>query len=237
MGPLRALFKPDNMGGRSKTPVKCIHWMRHAVAGAIAIACFAALAYLSAGAQNAPQAPPPGPPVTTSQSPSITPDEAAAGGQPAGSQDPQGEAGQFVFRKKVEEVILHAVVVDQQNDLISNLPQDEFRVYEDGKPQQITSFRLVDLPAPVPERGTPGNSAAAPAPQVLNVDSLQNNANVCNGCDQIYVYYAINYGGAYAILSRGTYYSNLSSHYFNHNDSGAGYGASMANNLRSHKWV
>src|SRR5262249_5473071 len=89
--------------------------------------------------QNPPSGPPPGPPVSTPQSPSIAPDEKA-------SQDAQGEAGQFVFKKKVEEVILHAVVVDQHNDLVSNLPQTDFHVFEDGKQQEITSFHQEKVP-------------------------------------------------------------------------------------------
>ena len=89
--------------------------------------------------QNPPQGPPPGPPVSTPQSPSIAPDDKA-------SQDAQGDAGQFVFKKKVEEVILHAVVVDQHNDLVSNLPQSDFHVFEDGKQQEITSFHQEKVP-------------------------------------------------------------------------------------------
>lgn len=94
---------------------------------------------LPALGQNPSQSPPPGPPVSTPQSPSIAPDD-------KGSQDAQGEAGQFVFKKKVEEVILHAVVVDQQNDLVSNVAQTDFRVFEDGKPQEITSFHQEKVP-------------------------------------------------------------------------------------------
>ena len=88
--------------------------------------------------QSPSQEPLPGPPVSTPQSPSITPDNKA-------SQD-TGDAGQFVFKKKVEEVILHAVVVDQQNDLVSNLPQTDFHVLEDGKQQEITSFHQEKVP-------------------------------------------------------------------------------------------
>jgi Ca-activated chloride channel homolog len=63
------------------------------------------------------------------------------------SQEQQGDdAGQFVFRKKVEEVVLHAVVVDGQNELISNLDKNSFRVYEDSKPQEITSFYQEHVP-------------------------------------------------------------------------------------------
>jgi VWFA-related protein len=70
--------------------------------------------------------------------------EPAAGN--AKSQEIEGDAGQFVFRKKVEEVVLHAVVVDQQNNLISDLGRSGFQVYEDGKAQQITSFHQEHVP-------------------------------------------------------------------------------------------
>ncbi len=192
MGPLRALFKPDNRGSRFKVPLKSVHRMRHAVSGAVAIACFAAVAYLSAGAQNPPQASPPGPPVTTSQSPSVTPDDAATGGQTPGSQDPQGEAGQFVFRKKVEEVILHAVVVDQQNDLISNLPQDEFRVYEDGKQQQITSFHQERVPVALGIL-IDNSGSMRPKREAVNQAAL-NLARSSDPQDEIFV---VNFGEAY----------------------------------------
>ena len=89
--------------------------------------------------QSPSQAPPPGPPVSTPQSPSVTSDEKA-------SEDAQGDAGQFVFKKKVEEVILHAVVSDQKNDLVSDLPRTEFHVFEDGKQQEITSFHQEKVP-------------------------------------------------------------------------------------------
>jgi VWFA-related protein len=52
----------------------------------------------------------------------------------------------FVFRKEVDEVTLHATVVDDQNRLITNLVQKDFNVLEDGKPQKITSFHSEDIP-------------------------------------------------------------------------------------------
>ena len=58
----------------------------------------------------------------------------------------QGDAGQFVFRKQVEEVVLHATVVDPQNNLVPNLGQSGFQVFEDGKLQQITSFHQEHVP-------------------------------------------------------------------------------------------
>jgi len=102
--------------------------------------CLSAIAVLPSAGQNPTASQPVGPPVSTTQSPSIKPEGSAA------SQDAQGDAGQFVFKKKVEEVILHAVVVDQKNDLISDVPQNDFQVFEDGKSQQITSFHQEHVP-------------------------------------------------------------------------------------------
>lgn len=54
--------------------------------------------------------------------------------------------GTFVFKKQVEEVVLHATVVNDKDQLIVNLPRDAFSVYENGKLQPITSFRHEDVP-------------------------------------------------------------------------------------------
>jgi Ca-activated chloride channel family protein len=56
------------------------------------------------------------------------------------------EGGVFVFKKQVEEVTLHATVVDDRQKLVTNLDKGSFTVYEDGQPQQITSFRREDIP-------------------------------------------------------------------------------------------
>jgi len=58
----------------------------------------------------------------------------------------QTENGIFVFKKKVEEVVLHATVVDQKQRLVTSLDRNAFTVYEDGQPQQLTSFRREDIP-------------------------------------------------------------------------------------------
>jgi Ca-activated chloride channel homolog len=69
---------------------------------------------------------------------------------PAGRQ--QGQAptrednGVFVFRKDVQEVVLHATVVDEKHRLVTGLSRNDFQVYENGAPQQITSFRREDIP-------------------------------------------------------------------------------------------
>jgi VWFA-related protein len=52
----------------------------------------------------------------------------------------------FVFKKQVEEVVLHATVLDDQRHLVPNLDRSAFSVLEEGVPQTITSFRREDVP-------------------------------------------------------------------------------------------
>ena len=61
----------------------------------------------------------------------------------AGQQRSQPEA---TFRVQVEAVELDAVVTDAQGNLVTNLTKDDFQILEDGKPQAITSFALVNIP-------------------------------------------------------------------------------------------
>jgi VWFA-related protein len=66
---------------------------------------------------------------------------------PAQGQAPSGEVnGVYVFRAQVEEVVLHATVVDERNRLVTSLDRTDFSVFEDGHPQRITSFRHEDIP-------------------------------------------------------------------------------------------
>jgi Ca-activated chloride channel homolog len=57
-----------------------------------------------------------------------------------------GEEPGFVFKREVEEVVLHAIAVDDQNHLVTSLGRDNFQVYEDGKPQRVTSFGKERVP-------------------------------------------------------------------------------------------
>ena len=92
-----------------------------------------------------PEAPQHGQNEQTSVGPSATDDSTVQSGA-SGQDSVQGEAGQFVFRKQVEEVVLHATVVDQQNNLVPDLGRAGFQVYEDGRLQQITSFHQEHVP-------------------------------------------------------------------------------------------
>jgi len=66
---------------------------------------------------------------------------------PSGDQNPDaGDNGVFVFKKQVDEVVLHATVIDNKQHIVTNLEKNNFNVFEDGRPQTITSFRHEDIP-------------------------------------------------------------------------------------------
>jgi hypothetical protein len=50
------------------------------------------------------------------------------------------------LKKRVEEVILHATVVDEQRHLVPDLDRSAFSVFESGVHQTITSFHRDDVP-------------------------------------------------------------------------------------------
>jgi Ca-activated chloride channel homolog len=56
------------------------------------------------------------------------------------------DSGVFVFKKEVDEVVLHATVVDDKQRMVTTLDKGAFTVLEDGRPQTITSFRHEDIP-------------------------------------------------------------------------------------------
>ncbi|HET6180970.1 MAG TPA: VWA domain-containing protein, partial [Candidatus Sulfotelmatobacter sp.] len=90
----------------------------------------------------------------TSQTPAQPP--SASQTPPANTphtQDKQGkqdtnlnDQGVFVFRKDVDEVLLHATVQDDKNHIVTSLERNAFSVFEDGKQQNIISFHNEDIP-------------------------------------------------------------------------------------------
>lgn len=66
-----------------------------------------------------------------------------------GVAQPTSNSGVFTVKKQVEEVQLHATVLDKNHHLVTTLDRSAFNVYEDGKPQQITSFRHEDIPVSI----------------------------------------------------------------------------------------
>ncbi len=96
-------------------------------------------------APNAPTLPDNGnaaPPDATTQPPA----EQEPGQQNATEEPASNDPGMFVFKKQVEEVVLHATVVDERRHLVPYLDRGAFSVFENGAPQAITSFRREDVP-------------------------------------------------------------------------------------------
>jgi Ca-activated chloride channel family protein len=58
-----------------------------------------------------------------------------------------GDSGVFVFKKEVEEVVVHATVIDDKNHhLVTDLEKSAFTVFENNQQQTLTSFRHEDVP-------------------------------------------------------------------------------------------
>ena len=96
------------------------------------LACALAFAFAAAPAQS-----------TSSPAPG-----ASGGAQSSSSapQQPSDQTGTFVIRKDVDEVLLHATVVDDKQHIVTDLDRSAFTVFEDGKPQNIISFHHEDIP-------------------------------------------------------------------------------------------
>ncbi len=110
---------------------------------ALRLVLFLSLLNLAVEAQNtaAPEAPPRSSQPAPSQSEAPAPAQEAPPGQ-----EPGTEPGGFVFHSDVQEVLLHATVVDDKQRMVTNLDKNAFTVFEDGKPQVIKSFRHEDIP-------------------------------------------------------------------------------------------
>ncbi len=117
---------------------------------------------LSAAAQAPAGAAPTTPTAATNPSPAVQQSSSPAGSDPSqaptsdqsiGSQSPVtqepssgDQGGMFVFKKQVEEVVLHATVYDEARNLVPGLDKTAFSVLENGSLQPITSFRREDVP-------------------------------------------------------------------------------------------
>jgi VWFA-related protein len=65
---------------------------------------------------------------------------------PQGQEAEKDKNGTFIFKSEVQEVTLHATVVDDHQRPVTSLGRTAFQVFEDGKLQPITSFRREDIP-------------------------------------------------------------------------------------------
>ena len=68
--------------------------------------------------------------------------------QPANPQTPSVDkkGKEYTISVDVNEVVLHATVLDKRGHIVNDLNQDDFHVYEDGAPQTLTHFSHADVP-------------------------------------------------------------------------------------------
>jgi VWFA-related protein len=117
----------------------------------VAICCVLALVTAEVEAQtpSIPAPPSAADVARTGPAPDATPPpqstDATAPEPPAG-QAPPDDSALFVFKKQVQEVVLHATVVDDQRRLVTNLDRPAFTAFEDGVPQTTTAFHRDDVP-------------------------------------------------------------------------------------------
>jgi Ca-activated chloride channel homolog len=110
------------------------------------VVCLLTLAGASWAQSTSPSTPPPSPPATQVPALAPPPSDQNPGDQSSSGQSSGDQSPGFVFKKQVEEVVLHATVVDDQNRLAVGLARNNFEVYEDGKLQELTSFRKEQVP-------------------------------------------------------------------------------------------
>ena len=95
---------------------------------------------------TAPTAPAPN---ATATATAPTPNAPAGKPGAGGELQQRGKSGVFTLRAEVDEVVLHATVVDDRQRLVTNLDRNAFTVFENGQAQPITSFRHEDVPVAV----------------------------------------------------------------------------------------
>ena len=58
----------------------------------------------------------------------------------------------ITFRAEINYVEVDARVLDQQGQFVADLKPEDFQVFEDGKPQKVSAFSLVNIPLERVER-------------------------------------------------------------------------------------
>lgn len=104
-------------------------------------------------AQANPQKPEQQPSLTVDRDPVVSPD--AADNEPVSPANPKpahgtviqrGANGEYTLLRNVDEVVLNISVFDDNHHLVNGLTKDNFKVWEDGTPQNVTAFQNQDVP-------------------------------------------------------------------------------------------
>src|SRR5688500_5619805 len=91
----------------------------------------------------------------------------------------QQPAPSATFQVEVNFVDIDAVVTDERGNFVSDLTKDDFELLDDGKPQEISAFSLVDIPVPA---GHPNAAAGSrPRPATPALSDVKSNAEPISG--------------------------------------------------------
>lgn len=121
----------------------------HFFSATLALACGAAVLAQSPGA---PASRPQSPPATgAAQAPAAQPQPQPAQGIPP-----------VIFRVEVDYVEVDAIVTDRTGRFVRDLTAADFQVLEDGKPQKVELFSLVDIPVERADRVLPDRPPIEP---------------------------------------------------------------------------
>jgi len=104
---------------------------------------------------SAAQKPEAQPPLNVDRDPILSPD--AEDNEPVSPEHPgsqnrgpqtleRGSHGGFTLRRNVDEVVLNVTILDEAGHLVTDLKQEDFKIFEDGVPQTIASFQHQDIP-------------------------------------------------------------------------------------------
>jgi VWFA-related protein len=86
---------------------------------------------------------------------------------------PQAPAPSATFQVEVNFVDIDAVVTDARGNFVGDLTKDDFELLDEGKPQEISAFSLVDLPPPA--------ATAAARRDTAVVSDVKSNAEPISG--------------------------------------------------------
>ena len=82
--------------------------------------------------------------VPPTEKPGNTASTSSTPGQNSGVQ--KGRNGSYVLHTNVDEVLLNCTVIDSKGQTVTDLSKDDFRVWEDGAPQNVTALFHQDEP-------------------------------------------------------------------------------------------
>jgi VWFA-related protein len=111
---------------------------------------------------------------------------------------------EYTISVDVNEVVVHATVLDKKGRTINDLTQDDFRVFEDGSAQTLTHFSHADVPVTmgivIDDSGSMRDKR-----QAVNASALIF-AKTSNPQDQVFV---VNFNDVYYLDTPGDFATNI----------------------------